>query len=297
MGSPTKGDLRYPGGVPFKPPTNNSFKRFIAIDTASVAAALAALDGGAVAEIVTRTTEGGDSGLGGEVGVKGAKLSGGRNRQHKIEEEHRRVRTEHSAASALVTRLSDSGSVGEITGDLNDEIVDQLQIGMVVHFVAEVTLHPLQQAAVLFDEYLLQAPKFGIKDGLAEAKTVSKLLKAMLGSDRSNPNIAVDFAAAPGSKVRWTGGFPAAGLQVPLEDLHGRVHVLAQADAVSLQGDPIHALRLVRGTPPSQVEIDAATEFANGFGEAMADVGVSLGIDDIMMPTPITTLRILCAWR
>lgn len=281
----------------FTPPKSDHFKRFIAIDTASVSAALAALDGGAVSEVLTRTTDGGDSGLGGELGVRGAKVSARRSKERKVEEELRRVRTEHSAASSLVDRLRDAEAVGEVDGGLEDVITDDLGVGMVIHFVADVVLHPLHQTAVMADEFIVQAPKLGVKDGVNDAKDLAKFLKAVLGSDRMDAKIAVDFTGVPDSEVRWTGGFPMSGLQVPLEDLQGRVHVLAQVDAVHMDGERVHALRLVRGVPPSETETTATETFAESFGKAVADLGIRLDRDDIMMPPPMVILRILCLWR
>jgi hypothetical protein len=66
-----------------------------------------------VDEILTKRV--GESGgeLGGEVGVEPLKVRGKRGKTQRVEEELRRVRTEHSAASTLLDRLHERQAVAQ----------------------------------------------------------------------------------------------------------------------------------------------------------------------------------------
>ena len=65
--------------MPFKPPKREALRTFVVLDSEAVLSGLSALDGGAVDEILTRTTEDAGSQLGGQVGGRVAKAHGAKN--------------------------------------------------------------------------------------------------------------------------------------------------------------------------------------------------------------------------
>ena len=85
--------------VPFTPPKSTAFKQFVILDHDGVVAALSALDGGQIDEILMRSADEREGSMGAEVDVKVAKGRGKRNKTRRIEEEMRLTRTRHAAAA------------------------------------------------------------------------------------------------------------------------------------------------------------------------------------------------------
>ena len=118
--------------MPFNPPKIDAFRRFVVLDAPAILAALSALDGGEVDEILMKRSGDGGHEIGAEIGIEPVKVRGKRGKTQRIEEEIRRVRTENSAASALIDRLNERGAVGVLDGVLDDDALSGMQPGMVI---------------------------------------------------------------------------------------------------------------------------------------------------------------------
>lgn len=284
--------------MPFSPPKAQAFRRFVVLDAPAVLGALSALDGGAVDEILTRRIgeSGGD--VGGEIGVSVAKAKAKRGKTQRIEEELRRVRTEHSAASTLIDRLLERDAVGVLDGALDDQVVAQLQAGMLVQLRAVVALHPLFQLDAVMTSFLVTAPKLGMQSEARELKQVVPVFRAMTGAADQAGRILLDLDTGEAQAARVVAFVARESLQVPSEDLTGHFSALAQVDELLLNDDDeLVTLRLVRGARAGALERSALQEGVEPLIEAAQKVGVALEGNDLIMRSPLAVLRPLCIWR
>jgi len=281
----------------FTAPKTQAFRRFLVLDSDAVLGALSALDGGAVDEILTRKV--GESGgeVGGELNVSAAKVRGKRGKSSRVEEELRRVRTEHSAASALIDKLHEREAVGVLDGTLDADSLGQLTPGMVVQMQGEVGLHPLFQLYAVMNSFIANAPKLGFAEQARELKTALPIFHALAGTSDSG-RVLLDIQTGERQAARIVAFVDKPSLQVPTDELTGHFTVLAQVDELQLEeGEELMVFRIVRGAPAGAVEREAMTEGTQGIIEASEGMGVTLGKEDVSMPSPLVVLRPICIWR
>lgn len=284
--------------MPFAPPKTQAFRRFVILDGPSILAALSALDGGAVDEILTRRI--GESGhdIGGELAAPIAKAKAKRGKSQRVEEELRQVRTEHSAASTLIDRLTEREAVGKLDGPLDDSVLPQISPGMVIELAAQVSPHPLFQLDTVMRSFLKVAPKIGQGAQVKELRGVLPMFQALTGTGDETGRVLFDLDTGEQQVPRIVAFASRSSLQVPLDDISGRFTGLVQVDEVlSGPNDELFTLRLVRGAPPSQVERQAILATTESLTDAAAGMGVQLGHSDLVMASPLIILRPLCIWR
>jgi len=172
--------------MPFNPPKASVFKQFVILDAEGVVAALSAIDGGQIDEILTRSSEDEGKDLGGEINVRVAKGGGTRARTRKVEEEIRRARTRHATAAKLLETLKEKESVGVVDGPFDMEVAEQVAAGMVLEFRAELRLHPVHQPDAMLRSFIKVAPKFGEKQVPNEMRPIMAMWGALIGTDQSN---------------------------------------------------------------------------------------------------------------
>jgi hypothetical protein len=284
--------------VPFTPPKVDAFRRFVLLDSPTIFAALSALDGGAVDEILTRRTDDAARELGADIGVEPLKVRGKKAKTQRVEEEMRRVRTEHSAAAALIDGLESRGSVGILDGVLDQESLAALRPGMVVELRAEVTLHPVFQIDALMTNYVKNAAALGQAEQAKSLKPVLPLMRALLGTGDETGRILLDLDTGTDQAARVVAFVDRSSIQVPSEDLTGNFSGLVQIDEIrTAQDEEVLTLRAIRGAPPGKAERDAILEGSEGLIEPASEMGVSLTMDDLLMPAPLVLLRPIALWR
>jgi hypothetical protein len=284
--------------VPFSAPKIDAFRRFVVLDSPAILAALSALDGGAVDEILTRRS--GDSGneLGGEVGIEPVKVRGKRGKSQRIEEEMRRVRTEHSSASALIDRLHERDAVGILDGVLDDEALHAMSPGMVVQLEGAVSLHPVFQIDAVLASFIKNAPTLGQAEQAKELRQVVPLMRMLMGTGDQDGRILLDIDTGSSQVARIIAFAERSAIQVPIEDLTGRFSALVQIDEILQEpGEELLTLRAIRGARPGQIERDAIMEGALALIEPAKELGVPLAQDDLIMPAPLVLLRPIAIWR
>jgi hypothetical protein len=158
--------------MPFKPPASAAFKQFVILDGDGLVAALSAIDGGKIDEILTRSAEekGGEAGA--QIGAGPVQGGGKRAKTRKVEEEVRRARTRHATTATLLDSLHERSSVGIVDGPLDMEVGPQIEAGMVIQFRAELRLHPLHQADQMMRSLIEVAPKFDQKQVAAKLRPI-----------------------------------------------------------------------------------------------------------------------------
>lgn len=276
----------------------DAFRRFVLLDSPTIFAALSALDGGAVDEILTRRTDDAARELGADIGVEPVKVRGKKAKTQRVEEEMRRVRTEHSAAAALIDGLENRGSIGVLDGVLDQESLEALRPGMVVELRAAVTLHPVFQIDALMTNFIKNAAALGQGEQAKSLKPVLPLMRALLGTGDETGRILLDLETGDDQAARVVAFTERNSIQVPLEDLTGNFSALVQIDEIlSEQDEELLTLRAIRGAPPGKAERDGILEGAQGLIGPATEMGVSLTMDDLLMPAPLVLLRPIAFWR
>jgi hypothetical protein len=284
--------------MPFTAPKVDAFRRFVVLDASAILAALSALDGGAVDEILTKRT--GDTGreVGAEVGIDPIKVRGKRGKTQRVEEEMRRVRTEHSAASALIDQLDEREAVGVLDGVLDDAALSAIRPGMVVQLHAAVSLHPVFQIDAVMASFMKNAQALGQGDNAKELRKVVPLMQALMGTGDAGGRILLDLETGPQQSARVIAFAQRDAIQVPIEDLTGHFSALVQVDELLLRdGEDLLTLRAIRGAPPGTTERDAMLEAAEALIEPAVELGVALTREDLLMPAPLVLLRPIAIWR
>jgi hypothetical protein len=178
--------------MPFNAPKASVFKQFAIRDSDGVVAALSAIDGGQIDEILTRSSDDQSGEAGGEVDARVAKGGGKRTRTRKVEEEIRRARTRHATAAKLLETLKEKESIGVVDGPFDMEVAEQVTAGMVLEFRAELRLHPLDQADAMLRSLIKVAPKFGEKQISNEMPLIMAMWGALIGSDQTDTRLLIE---------------------------------------------------------------------------------------------------------
>lgn len=282
--------------MPFKPAKTEALRSFVVLDSEAVLSGLSALDGGAVDEILTRTTDDDATQIGGHIGGRAAKAQAGKNRGRKVEEELRRRRTEHSAAAALIDRLADLEAIGEVDGWLNEEVASQLTPGDTIRVRGEVLLHPLHQVDAMLRSFLIAAPSFGGESTAKDLRKILPMWDAMVGSGGS-ARILFDLSTGSPQIPRVLMPVKRSALQVESADVAGYGTILAKVDRIVGPDDHVLALRALQNAPVSDLERSAVEQAAEEMVDGFDEMGVPCTSDDLVMGGPIVMLRPLCIWR
>ena len=283
--------------MPFTPPKAASFKQFIILDEDGVVAALSAIDGGQIDEILTRSAEEqGDQAT--ERAKAGSGKSGRRTaKAKKVEEEIRRARTRHATAAKLLDALHAHEAVGVVDGPLDDDVANQVRPGMVLQFRAELQLHPLHQADQLLRSFLKMAPKFGEKRVATEMRSVIDLWGAMVGTDQSDSRLLLEPHTFSGQRPRLLLPVPRHDFEVDVDDILGQVTVVAQVERVLTEDDQYPAIRMLRGAPATPLETSALEEGLPDLIGGLGELGVSISERDVFIAGPALIMRAICAYR
>ncbi len=286
----------YGAVVPFKAAKTEALRSFVVLDSEAVLSGLSALDGGAVDEILTRTIEDNASTVGGHVGGRGAKAQAGKNRGRKVEEELLRRRTEHSAAAALIDRLSDMEAVGEVDGALDEDVAGVLTPGDTIRVRGEIAVHPLHQVDAMLRSFLEAAPHFDQQETARDLRRSLPMWEAMVGSGKS-ARILFDLMTASPQIPRVVVPVKRSALQVEVADVAGYGTILAKVDRIVAPGEHVLALRVLQNAPISEMERSAVEEAAVGMIDGFRDLGVACTREDVVMAGPLLMLRPICIWR
>lgn len=283
--------------MPFTPPRRSTFKQFVILDEDGVVAALSAIDGGQIDEILTRSEEGRSGDVGAELNVRVAKGSGKRAKTRKVEEEIRRARTRHATAAKLLETLHEQEALGVVDGPLDHEVAAEIGEGMVLQFRANLRLHPLHQADQMLRSFIEIAPKFGEKQTASEMRQLLAMWSTLIGTDRQNGRLLIEPCTAEPQIPRLVLPVPLDHFEVPVSDVVGEVTVVAQVERILDADESFPAIRLLRGAPTSDVERQTFEAAIPELIEAFEPMGIPLALDDIFMSGPALSLRAICAHR
>lgn len=281
----------------FTPPKKSAFKQFVVLDSDGVVAALSAIDGGQIDEILTRRADEGTGELGGQVDVRVAKASGKRSNTRKVEEEVRRARTRHATAAKLLEALHEQEALGVVDGPLDVDAAEHIQEGMVLQFRADLRLHPLHQADQMLRSFIEVAPMFGERSTATELREVLKMWSTMIGTDRQVGRVLIEPYTADPQVPRLVLPVPHSHFEIDLADVVGEVTVVAQVERILGEEESFPAVRMLRGAPASELERTAIEKALPDLIDALGQMGVPITQDDVFISGPALRLRAICAHR
>lgn len=284
--------------MPFTPPTSTAFKQFVILDHDGVVAALSALDGGQIDEILMRSADERGGSVGGEVDVKVAKGRGKRAKTRKIEEEMRLTRTRHAAAAKLIEALLQRKSVGVVDGEFDMAVMGQVSAGMVLQFRAGLHLHPLHQADEMLRSFIEVAPKLGQGETAKELKPALRVWEAIIGTGNADSRLLMEPRTVDDQSPRLLLPVPKDHLQAPLEDVLSEVTILAQVERIIAADDESHqVIRLLRGGPATSLEKESVADTVPEMIPSLREIGVEIKMGDIFIEGPALIMRAICAYR
>jgi hypothetical protein len=284
--------------VPFTPPKSTAFKQFVILDHDGVVAALSALDGGQIDEILMKSADEHGGSMGAEVDVKVAKGGGKRNKTRRIEEEMRVTRTRHAAAAKLIEALLERESVGVVHGEFDTEVMDQVSAGMVLQFRGELHLHPLHKADEMLRSFIEVAPKLGQGETAKELKPALKVWEAIVGTGNPDSRLLIEPRTVEDQVPRLLLSVPKDHLQAPLDDVLSEVTILAQVERIiSADNESYQVIRMLKGGPASSLEKESVAGTVPEMLPALREIGVDIDMDDIFIEGPALILRAICAYR
>jgi hypothetical protein len=282
----------------FQPPKSTAFKQFVILDHDGVVAALSALDGGQIDEILMRSADERGGSMGAEVDVKIAKAGGKRAKTRKIEEEMRITRTRHAAAAKLIDALLERESVGLVDGEFDAEVMRQVSPGMVLQFRAELQLHPLHQADEMLTSFIEVAPKLGQADSAKELSPALKMWEAIVGTGKTDSRLLIEPRTADAQNPRLLLPVPKSHLQAPLDDVLSEVTILAQVERIIAADDESYqAIRMLPGGPVSSLEKETVAGAVPEMLPHLREIGINIDVGDVFIDGPALILRPICAYR
>jgi hypothetical protein len=283
--------------MPFTPPKTNVFKQFVILDSDSVVSALSAIDGGQIDEILVRSAEERDGGVGGEVGTGPVKARGKRSKSRKVEEEIRRARTRHAAAAKLLEALHKHNAIGVVEGALDSDVAGQLESGMVLQLRASLQLHPLHQADQMVRSFIEVGPKMDQKQAAKEMRQMLDIWGVITGTGREGAPVLLEPRTAEEQNPRLLLPVAREDLEVDLDDVLGDVTLIAQVEQIVAEGDTYQVIRVLRGGPATSLERGAVDEMLPELVSGLSELGVNIAEDDVFVTGPAIVLRPICAYR
>lgn len=275
-------------------PTRQAHRSSLYLNADEVSNSLAAFEGGDIEGALTRMAEETGGGVEGGVDAKVFKGKAGRNRSRRLEEEVRRRRTEHSAASLLLEKLHDDDAIGVVEGDYGPDVYAQLDEQMLLEFRAELRIHPLHQVVNTARGFMGVASSFGVsREEIRELKQTVELLEllAQPGPGERRAFLAYAETSDAGGDYKLVLPIQERHLRVPLDDFHGTATFVAQVDRVIPDEEQVLAIRLLRDAPALGIERraieDALPELIQGFQE----LGVAVTQADFFLTKPAVVLR------
>jgi len=285
------------GDAGFKKPKQNIFKKYLYLDSEQVLNALSSLQGGDVDEVLTRTTDAKDGEFGVSVGAGPIRGKSGRKHADNYQEEMTRKRTEHSAATLLLTKLNDADAIGRLTRFGAVEHA-QLEQGMLLEFSADLRLHPLHQVATAVRSWEAVARKFGgSKEDLAAARTLLSMLELLLGGSEGRRVLAYAVLPDADDDHRLILNLSRRYISVSDDDFIGHATCIAQIENVLSGDDESLAVRFLADSPVIPQERVILAEMPETLEGLEGLIGVRVTDSDLVFRSPAVVLNPVVIYR
>ena len=134
----------------YRKPDSRVHRGFFYLNDETVINSLSAVEAGQVDDVLARVTTAREGGIGGGVGIQGAKVEGGKKSSSEFEEEMVRTRTRFSVFEIWRENLVVKKAIGFFEG-WSPEILTDVRPGDTVEFKAKLELAPLQTIFRMFN--------------------------------------------------------------------------------------------------------------------------------------------------
>jgi hypothetical protein len=288
----------------YQAPKRQLHRDFVYLDHETVINSLSAFEAGRIDEIIEKTSESADRGFDGAVNIRALKAGASKKKEAELHEELVRKRTRFSAFEGWYQQLKGEEAIGTFE-EWDQEVRDSLGVGDTIEFRASVRLSPLYLLFRTFGSYANEAgPTSTIfkttQAAAAEAKANARIMESWTRGPDGSQASSVYFhpiESAPDSP-RLVGRVAQDNLLRGLGELDGQFNVIAQVESVLSESDEVSAIRVIRDTPATPLEMGViATAMGKFSGDVADSMGVEVKDDDIMYRHPAVVVRPIAIFR
>lgn len=285
----------------YNKPKTRLHREFLYLNHETVINSLSAVEAGKVDEIIQKASEAREGGLEGTLGYGPLKATGGKKKTADIHEEMVRTRTIFSAFDAWYNYLKAAEAFGTLD-NWDEEIREEVGVGDTVQFTARVTLAPLHRVFLTFISFANEAgnPDSALKQSNSEVAGIRKTARMMTGWLRGKSESRhqlVQIAPFGIEHPRIMAGLDEAFLIAGGQNLEGEFTVIGQIEALLDDEESYPAIRALRDTPPTALEVKVMSEGMKNMIEPAKALGVEIDEDDIVFKSPTVILHPIAIFR
>jgi len=282
-------------------PKTRLHHEFLYLNHDTVINALSAFEAGKVDEIIQHTTEARSRDLSGEVGAKGAKVGGAKRSQSTVEEQLVLTRTWFSAFDSWHSHLRSHKAIGTFAS-WNLDVRASLAVGDTIQFDASVALSPLHKMMMTYLSFVANASStysvFAMKpEEKKEAARSARMMESWLTAADGRKHLIVYFLPDDVAEPRLMGRLDENYMIGGLDAVEGQYTVIAQVEALLRPADSESVIRVIRGSPPTPLELRTITEGMRHMIEPSRGLGVTLTDADLSFTYPTVVVRPIAVFR
>jgi hypothetical protein len=284
----------------YRKPEARVHRGFFYLNDETVINSLSAVEAGKVDEVLARVNTAREGGVGGGIGIHGAKVEGAKKSSSEFEEEMVRTRTRFSVFEIWRENLVSKKALGFFEG-WSPEILTDVQPGETIEFKAKLELAPLQTIFRMFNWFAKQAHTQGSifaqkGEELKTTKEAERVFRALAGEDENLESVVL---AKPSG-----GEGPPAAMQLAdrwmigeLGHMSGEYTVVGQVDQILKEGEQYPTLRIMHAAPVTILELAVLREIVGNFTESAKTFGLSITPEDATVTGPAVWLTPIAIYR
>jgi hypothetical protein len=176
-------------------PDKRIHRGFYYLDDETVINSLSAVEAGEVDKVLAKINTAREGGIGGGIGMQGAKLEGSRKSTSELEEEMVRTRTRFSVFEIWYNNLLANKALGSFDG-WGPGVLSDVQPGDTVELKARLNLAPLQAMFRMYAWFVKQARTQGSLyevrgEELKQIKETDRIFRALVGEDEEQESVVL----------------------------------------------------------------------------------------------------------
>ena len=273
---------------------------FFYLNDETVINSLSAVEAGKVDEVLAKINTAREGGVGGGIGIHGAKIEGAKKSTSEFEEEMVRTRTRFSVFEIWRDNLVSKKALGVFDG-WSPEILNDVEPGDTIEFKAKLDLASLQTIFRMFSWFAKQAQTQGSLfaqkgEELKATKEAERVFRALSGEGENLESVVL---AKPSG-----GEGPLVAMQLAdrwligeLGHLSGEYTVVGQVDQILKDSEQYPTLRLMRVAPVTIAELATLREIVGNFTEPAKVFGLNISPEDATITGPAVWLTPIAIYR
>lgn len=273
----------------YKRPKKRLHREFAYLNYDSIVNSLSAFQAGQVDEIIQKTSEAQEGGLGGKLGTTGMNVSASKKKQATIQEELVRTRTWFSAFDSWLKILEEQEALGSFKM-WDTDVRNELSIGDTIIFQAELGLSPIHKLFAVYTSYAESTKTgniFNIQPKqIPQLEKTARMMEGWISDKDGSKSFLTYFQPVGSSQPRIIGRLLDRHLINGLDGIEGKHTVVGQVSSLLESDDTQSVLRLLRNAPPPPKEQETVTEALTYFRGAGEKLGIDVTPDDISFSAP-----------